>query len=198
MKMILASSSPRRKKLLQRLDYPFDIIIPDVDETILELENNPKQYCSYLAEMKTNDICQNYPHALVIGADTIVVLENKILNKPNDYFHAENMLEKLSGKTHQVYTGVSLKWMGNNIQHTFSERTIVTFRKLNKQDILHYIDTCPPYDKAGSYGIQDWSSVFVKNIKGCYDNVVGFPLSRFYLELQKLGINLLDSISDSS
>ena len=74
---------------------------------------------------------------------------------------------------------------------------MVTFRKLDKQDILHYIETYPPYDKAGSYGIQDWSAVFVKNIQGCYDNVVGLPLSRFYKELKKLGINLLDSISES-
>jgi septum formation protein len=72
---------------------------------------------------------------------------------------------------------------------------LVTFRTLDKQDILHYIETCPPYDKSGSYGIQDWSAVYVKNIQGCYDNVVGFPLSRFYYELKKMGINLLDPIS---
>ena len=197
MKMILASSSPRRKTLLQRLDYPFDIIPPDVDESILTSETNPEQYCTSLAEMKTNDISQQYPNALVIGADTIVVLENQILNKPNDSTEANNMLSMLSGKTHQVYTGVCLKWIENNIQHTFAEITLVTFRKLDKQEILHYIDTCPPYDKAGSYGIQDWSAVFVKNIQGCYDNVVGFPLSRLYQELKKQGINLLDSISES-
>ena len=108
------------------------------------------------------------------------------------------MLSTLSGQTHQVYTGVCLKRIENNIHHTFSEITMVTFRTLDKQDILHYIETCPPYDKAGSYGIQDWSAVYVKNIQGCYDNVVGFPLSRFYHELKKMGINLLDSNSESS
>ena len=197
MKMILASSSPRRKELLQHLDYPFDIIPPNVDESILTPNSSPEQYCIALAEMKAKDISQYYPHALVIGADTIVVLEKRILNKPDDRAQAENMLSMLSGKTHQVYTGVCLEWLGNNIQHTFAEITMVTFRKLNNQDILHYIKTCTPYDKAGSYGIQDWSSVFVKNIEGCYDNVVGFPISRFYQELKKLGINLLDSISES-
>ena len=197
MKVILASSSPRRKKLLQRLDYPFDIILPNVDESILAPDCNPEQYCITLAEIKTNDICQHYPHALVIGADTIVVLGDQILEKPDDSVNAENMLYMLSGKTHQVYTGVCLQWIESNIKHTFAEVTMVTFRKLNKQDILHYIEICPPYDKAGSYGIQDWSAVFVKNIQGCYDNVVGFPLSRFYTELKKLGINLLDSISES-
>jgi len=195
MKMILASSSPRRQELLQRLDYPFDIILPDVDESILSLESNPEQYCNSLAEMKTKDISQHYPFALVIGADTIVVLEDQILNKPDDSAHAENMLSRLSGKTHQVYTGVCLKWINNNIQHTFTETTLVTFRELDTQEINYYIETCPPYDKAGSYGIQDWSAVFVNNIQGCYDNVMGFPLSRFYQELKKLGINLLDSIS---
>ena len=196
--MILASSSPRRKKLLQRLDYPFDIILPDVDESILALGNNPEKYCITLAEMKTKNISQKYPQALVIGADTIVVLGGQILNKPDDRVQAENMLSMLSGQTHQVYTGVCLERMENNIHHTFSEITMVTFRTLDKQDILHYIETCPPYDKAGSYGIQDWSAVYVKNIQGCYDNVVGFPLSRFYHELKKMGINLLDSISESS
>ena len=198
MKMILASSSPRRKELLQRLDYPFDIILPDVDESILKLGSNPEKYCITLAAMKTKNISQQYPKALVIGADTIVVLEGQILNKPDDRVQAENMLSMLSGQTHQVYTGVCLKRMENNIHHTFSEITMVTFRTLDKQDILHYIETCPPYDKAGSYGIQDWSAVYVKNIQGCYDNVVGFPLSRFYHELKKMGINLLDSISESS
>ena len=198
MKVILASSSPRRQELLQRLDCPFDIILPDVDESILAPETNPEQYCTSLAEMKTKNISQKHPQALVIGADTIVVLGDQILNKPDDRVQAENMLSMLSGQTHQVYTGVCLERMENNIHHTFSEITMVTFRKLDKQDILHYIETCPPYDKAGSYGIQDWSAVYVKNIQGCYDNVVGFPLSRFYHELKKMGINLLDSISESS
>ena len=197
MKMILASRSPRRKELLHRLNYPFDIIFPNVDESILETNSKPKPYCICLAEMKANDISQHYPHALVIGADTIVVLEDKILNKPNDRVHAENMLEALSGKTHQVYTGICLQSIENNIQHTFTEITMVTFRKLDKEDILHYIAFYPPYDKAGSYGIQDWSAIFVENIQGCYDNVVGFPLSRFYQELKKLKINLLDTISQS-
>jgi septum formation protein len=198
MKMILASSSPRRKELLQRLDHPFEIILPDVDESLLELGSNPEKYCITLAEMKTKNISQKYPQALVIGADTIVVLGGQILNKPDDRVQAENMLSMLSGQTHQTYTGVCLKWMKNNIHHTFSEITMVTFRTLDKKDILHYIVSCPPYDKAGSYGIQDWSAVYVKNIQGCYDNVVGLPLSRFYHELKKMGINLLDSISESS
>ena len=178
MKFILASSSPRRRELLLRLQTPFDIILPDVDESIIPPDGSPETYCTALAELKANDISQHYPNNLVIGSDT--------------------MLQTLSGKTHHVYTGVCLKWADKNIHHLFAEITMVTFRELEERDINHYIESCPPYDKAGSYGIQDWSAVFVKEIKGCYDNVVGFPISRFYQELKKLGINLLDSLSEAS
>ena len=198
MKFILASSSPRRRELLLRLQTPFDIILPEVDESIIPPEGSPETYCTALAELKANDISQHYPNNLVIGSDTIVVLDNNIMGKPEDKAMAQNMLETLSGKTHHVYTGVCLKWADKNIHHLFAEMTMVTFRELPEADINHYIESCPPYDKAGSYGIQDWSAVFVKEIKGCYDNVVGFPISRFYEELKKLGINLLDSLSESS
>ena len=198
MKFILASSSPRRQELLLRLQTPFDIILPDVDESIIPPEGNPEIYCTSLAELKANDISQYYPNNLVIGSDTIVVLDNDIMGKPEDKAMAQNMLEKLSGKTHHVYTGVCLIWTDKNIYHHFAEITMVTFRELSEADINYYIKSCPPYDKAGSYGIQDWSAIFVKEIKGCYDNVVGFPISRFYEELKKLGINLLDSLSEAS
>jgi len=198
MKFILASRSPRRRALLLRLQTPFDIILPDVDESITPPEGSPETYCTALAELKANDISQHYTNNLVIGSDTIVVLDNKIMGKPENKAMAQNMLETLSGKTHHVYTGVCLKWADKNIHHLFAELTMVTFRELSEADINHYIKSCPPYDKAGSYGIQDWSAVFVKEIKGCYDNVVGFPISRFYEELKKLGINLLDSLSESS
>ena len=198
MKFILASSSPRRRELLLRLQTPFDIILPDVDESIIPPDGSPETYCTALAELKANDVSQHYPNNLVIGSDTIVVLDDQIMGKPDDKSQAQNMLESLSGRTHHVYTGVCLKWADKNIHHLFAEVTMVTFRELSEADINHYIESCPPYDKAGSYGIQDWSAVFVKEIKGCYDNVVGFPISRFYEELKKLGINLLDSLSEAS
>ena len=198
MKFILASSSPRRRELLLRLQTPFDIILPDVDESIIPPYGSPETYCTALAELKANDISQHYPNNLVIGSDTIVVLDNNIMGKPEDKAMAQNMLETLSGKTHHVYTGVCLKWAERNIHHLFAEITTVTFRELEERDINHYIESFPPYDKAGSYGIQDWSAVFVQEIKGCYDNVVGFPISCFYQELKKLGINLLDSLSEAS
>ena len=198
MKFILASSSPRRRELLLRLQTPFDIILPNVDESIIPPDGSPETYCTALAELKANDISQHYPNNLVIGSDTIVVLDDQIMGKPDDKSQAQKMLESLSGRTHHVYTGVCLKWADKNIHHLFAEITMVTFRELSEADINHYIESCPPYDKAGSYGIQDWSAVFVQEIKGCYDNVVGFPISRFYEELKKLGINLLDSLSEAS
>ena len=195
MKFILASSSPRRHNLLQRLHTQFDVILPNVDESITIADGNPESYCTALAELKANDISQHYSDELVIGADTIVVLGDEILGKPDDRAAAEYMLQTLSGETHQVYTGVCLKWGNKDINHLFAESTSVTFRELDEKDIIYYINTCPPYDKAGSYGIQDWSAVFVKEIRGCYDNGVGFPISRFYQELKNLGINLLDTNS---
>jgi len=196
MKFILASSSPRRRDLLLRLQIPFDIIPPDVDESTIVPDGNPEIYSTKLAEIKANDISQHYPNELVIGADTIVVQDDQIFGKPDNKTKAHNMLNILSGKTHQVYSGVCLKWVDLNIHHLFAEITTVTFRELDEKEIAHYIENCQPYDKAGAYGIQDWSAIFVKEIKGCYDNVVGFPISRFYQELKKLGINLLDTISE--
>jgi len=196
MKLILASSSPRRHELLLRLNRPFDIIPPDVDESLVPIDGSPEEYCQTLAVLKADCVSLNYPQTLVIAADTIVVVDGQILGKPVDKAQAIQMLETLSGKTHKVLTGVNFQWQEKGITHTFSELTSVTFRELDLTDINYYIDTCPPYDKAGSYGIQDWSAVFVENINGCYDNVVGFPLSQFYLELKKCGINLLDTISE--
>ena len=197
MKLILASSSPRRQKLLQRLNLPFNIILPNVNESALAKDRSPEKYCISLAEMKASNISQHYPNSMIIGADTIVVLDDQILGKPDNRIQAEAMLKTLSGKTHHVYTGVCLKWAEIKMHHLFAEISMVTFRELDERDIQYYIATCPPYDKAGSYGIQDWSTIFVERISGCYDNVVGFPLSRFYQELKKLGINLLDTISET-
>jgi len=126
MKFILASSSPRRRDLLHRLQTPFDIILPNVDESMIVPDGSPETYCTALAELKANDISQHYPNELVIGADTIVVLGDEILGKPNDKAAAEHMLQTLSGKTHQVYTGVCLKWTEQNIHHLFAEITTVT------------------------------------------------------------------------
>ena len=198
MKLILASSSPRRKQILERIGLKFEIIPPNIDESHLSVKMKPEEYCISLAKNKTMKISQYHPNALVIGADTIVSLNNNILNKPKDHINAKKMLSMLSGKTHQVHTGICMNWMEKNIRNSFNEVSQVTFRKLDEKEITYYIKNYKPYDKAGSYGIQGWSSLFVKNIQGCHDNIVGFPISRIHAELKKLDINLLDSISESA
>ena len=198
MKIILASHSPRRKQLLIRLGFKFDIIPSDIDESQISTKINAQEYCILLAKLKAEKISINYPNALIIGADTIVVIENQILNKPNNNIEAKNMLKMLSGKTHEVHTGVFIKCIEKNIQHSFNETSKVTFNEISEEEIIHYINTYKPFDKAGSYGIQDWSSIFVNKIMGCYDNIVGLPISRLYKEFKKLHINLLDSTLKNS
>jgi len=179
-KIVLASGSPRRKQLLKLLNVKFDIIIPEIDESHYRPDGSPESYCSLLANLKAENVSRNYPGSLVIGADTIVVLDGKIIGKPQDRSDACQMLAGLSGKTHTVLTAVVLKHPSENPDHTFVESTDVTFHHLAPNLIEYYVDNYAPYDKAGSYGIQDFSAVFVKSITGSYHNVVGFPISRVY------------------
>jgi len=190
MKLILASQSPRRKQILSRLNIPFGVIVSDVDESIFTSDGNPTDYAQELASIKCDDISKKYTDYLVVGADTIVILNDKIMGKPDDKQDAISMLKILSGNTHRVITAVSIQCTQNNINHTFYQQTGVTFRQIPSAYISTYVDSESPYDKAGSYGIQDWSAIFVEKINGCYDNVVGFPLSRFVLELEEISINL--------
>ncbi|MBT3300094.1 MAG: septum formation protein Maf [Candidatus Marinimicrobia bacterium] len=177
--IILASNSPRRKQLLEQIDLSFDIIPSKIYEDF-SIDLDPKAFAQHYAKAKACDLAKNYPNALVIGADTIVVFDGQILGKPKDEEDSVRMLSMLSGQTHAVITGVSLQWENEQISETFCESTKVTFRPLSKSDILHYIKIYQPFDKAGSYGIQDWFSVCVEKINGDFYNVMGFPLSAFY------------------
>ncbi|MBT5077421.1 MAG: septum formation inhibitor Maf [Candidatus Marinimicrobia bacterium] len=190
MKLILASQSPRRKQILSRLNISFGVIVSDVDESIFSTDGTPADHAMELASIKCEEVSRNYTDYLVVGADTIVILDGNIMGKPEDKQDAILMLETLSGNTHEVITAISIQYVQKNIIHTFFESTNVTFRQIPESHILTYVDSESPYDKAGSYGIQDWSAIFVEKINGCYDNVVGFPLSRFVFELKKIGINL--------
>ena len=188
LRIILASGSPRRKQLLEVLNINFNIILPDVDESLYLPEGSPEDYCSLLAGLKADNVSRNNSESLVIGADTIVVIGSKIIGKPTDKADAVQMLKELSGNTHTVHTAVALRMPSQHLNKTFVESTQVTFRDLSEQSINYYIDNHAPYDKAGSYGIQDFSAVFVKSLTGCYHNVMGFPISRFHFELSKLNI----------
>lgn len=176
--LVLASSSPRRKDILEKTNLEFYVrpsrIIEDYSISL-----NPLKMAEYWALQKARSIVPRQKNTIVIGADTIVDLEKKIMGKPTNPLEAEKMLKALSGRQHIVHTGVALRYEFLDKEVSFVESTKVYFYKLNDDWIDQYISKGMSLDKAGAYGIQDWSSIFVKKINGCYNNVVGFPLARF-------------------
>ena len=195
--IVLASQSPRRKVLLEQINLSFTVQPSKVEE-IIPPGQAPEEVAMDLASQKATDVSDDHANALIIGADTVVVLNNQFLGKPEDAEDAFSMLKKLSGQTHEVYTGVALLRTDENTKIAgrtrFYSCTHVTFDVLEDQEIIDYIQTGSPGDKAGSYGIQDdWGSVFVKEIQGDYYNVVGFPLNLFYREMKKFAPELLPS-----
>ena len=177
--IILASGSPRRKQLLEQIDLEFEVIPSQIYEDF-SLNLSPTDFVEYYAQEKAKDVANSYPDKWVIGADTIVVFESDTLGKPKNEKDSFQMLKRLSGNTHQVITGVSIQNIKQDISDSFHERTNVTFNTLSDNIINNYIKIYKPFDKAGSYGIQDWFSVCVNRIDGCFYNVMGFPLSSFY------------------
>lgn len=175
-RLILASSSPRRKMLLEQLGLTFDVVVSDIDER-LDASLPPEQIAERLAFEKAAAVAAAFPDALVIGADTIVVDERHILGKPKDAADAARMLAHLSGNTHCVMTGLAMI-STHSPQKTLirHETTQVKIAPLTAQDIEWYIQTGEPLDKAGAYGIQGKGAMFVEWIHGCYNNVVGLPL----------------------
>ena len=182
-KIILASVSPRRRNLLKQIGVKFDVIPSSIKEDS-SLKLSAQKFVEFYAKEKAKNVSKKYPHSLVIGADTVVVFNELILGKPGSFDEACTMLSTLSGNTHSVYTGVSLQLTNKSISHTFHAQTQVTFNKLTNEEIEFYIKNYKPYDKAGSYGIQDWFSICVEKIDGCYFNVMGLPLNRLYTELK--------------
>jgi len=185
MKFILASKSPRRKEILKRISLDFKVINSNIDESIVPIDMVPYKYSIKLAELKAEKISIKNPNYTVIGADTIVSINNQILNKPKDFSEARAMLNLLNGRIHEVITGVSLKNQSLNIDKSFYDVSFVSFYKLSNNEISNYINNYKPFDKAGSYGIQDYAGLFIKEIKGSYDNIVGFPISKFYQVIKK-------------
>lgn len=187
MRIILASQSPRRKKLLQQLGFSFDVIPSTVDE--FSTTKDPVQLVEELAYRKAKDVANRNADSLIIGADTIVVKDKQILGKPKDRMEASKTLNILSNTQHSVYTGVAIVSTDKNLNvlksSNFSVLTNVYFSKLEQNEIEAYIDTGSPMDKAGSYGIQDdWGAAFVEKIEGDFYNVIGLPLNKLYNELK--------------
>lgn len=174
MKIILASASPRRQELLKYIVPDFDIIPADIDETLPDDISSDKA-AEYLAVKKAEHISEQYLDNLVIGSDTVVIIGGEILGKPSDKADAERMLHKLSGQVHTVVTGVCLSMNGRS--ESFSKETKVRFYPLTDKEILDYISTGEPMDKAGAYGIQGFGSVLIEGIEGDFFNVMGLPVA---------------------
>ncbi|QHL86389.1 septum formation protein Maf [Nibribacter ruber] len=182
--VILASNSPRRKELLTNLGIPFEVRIKEVDETYSP-DLVKAEVAEFLAAHKATAYQEDLlPNEVLITADTIVCLDDKVLNKPYDHAEATRMLNHLSGRSHEVYTGVCL--MSSEKSLVFSDVTTVHFRELTREEIDFYINNYKPFDKAGSYGAQDWlGMVGIERIEGSYFNVMGLPVHRLYEELLK-------------
>lgn len=189
MKIVLASQSPRRRQLLGQMGLEFTTQSPEIDESAFH-GRDAQDLVETLSREKARWVArQQTPDTLVIGADTVVVLDGAILGKPRDGAEAEAMLAALSGRDHQVFTGVTL-CQGDRIL-TQAEETQVTFRPLTGQEIRQYVSTGEPMDKAGSYGIQGYGCLLVEGIRGDYFNVVGLPVCRLGRMLARFGIEPL-------
>lgn len=181
-KVILASQSARRRELIQYIFDDFEVIPSDADET--PPEGVDAEYIpEILAVRKAADVAKDHPDALVIGCDTVVILDGEIFGKPKSVEEAFLMLKRLSGRTHEVVSGVCLSFGGKTM--SFTQKTKVTFYQLSDEDILRYISESSPLDKAGSYGIQDRGGLFVKSLEGDHYNVIGFPIARLKIELER-------------
>ena len=202
MKLLLASQSPRRRQLLAQLGYPLECISLDVDEHVPDgipaAEIAEMLACRKAAAFDLSTSNFQFPISddiVLVAADTVVVLDDQPLGKPASRQQAIDMLHALSGRHHSVYTGVCLRPLTQTIKqssnqaiiHHFSERTDVHFRPLTDDEIIHYVDTYKPFDKAGAYGIQEWIGMIgISRIDGCYYNVMGLPLAALYSHLQTL------------
>jgi len=192
-KIILASASPRRRELLKQIGLEFQVLVSDVEEKVttdipyLVVEQLSAQKAGAVArklETESAEGADKREPVLVIGADTIVACDGQILGKPHHKQEAVQMLQKLQGRSHQVYTGVTLIY-GEKIQ-TFHETTEVEFYPMTNEEITAYVETADPLDKAGAYGIQGFCARYIKGIAGDYNNVVGLPVGRLYQEMKRL------------
>lgn len=188
--IILASASPRRRELMENLGLSFQVHSADVDESILE-GSVPEEVVRSLALKKANEVAHQYTEGLIIGSDTIVVLDDVILGKPVDDEDALRMLMALQGKTHAVYSGIAVIDAATGKNISGCEKTLVSFRTIDETEARRYIATGEPEGKAGAYAIQGLGAVFVREIQGDYFNVVGLPLFQLSSMLKTFGLNVI-------
>jgi len=183
-RLILASASPRREQLLKQIGLDFEVIPSNFDESRV-CTSNPTESAQQAAIAKAKAVAKKLSEGIVIGADTIVVYAGEVMGKPKDQSDAVRMLKQLSGKKHEVITGVALVNARDNREYVWSESTLVWFRKLSDMEIKKYVESGQPMDKAGAYGIQGRAAAFVEKIDGCYFNVVGLPLASLVAKLKR-------------
>jgi len=183
-RLLLASASPRRREILENLGFEFEILPSNVDESEVPW-NDPVKSAKLLAEIKAVDAQMTRPRKTIIAADTIVLCDGQVMGKPGSPEEAKEMLVALSGRMHEVVTGIALI-ATPNIRIIEAESTRVFFRELRPEEISRYIETGEPFDKAGAYAIQGYASAFIEKIEGCYFNVVGLPVSRLFGMFRRL------------
>lgn len=184
--LILASASPRRNELLRQLHLDFDVIPSDASETHFD-HLTPAETAKQNAWLKAASVAKNHPKQLVLGADTLVCLNNEVFGKPKNLNDARRMLQQLQGKTHWVVTGVCLLRLRPHYNATFADTTQVTFRQLSDDEINRYLELMNPLDKAGAYAIQEHGGRLVASLDGSFSNVVGLPLEKLGHELKRFG-----------
>jgi septum formation protein len=180
MRLLLASTSPRRQELLRQAGFDFEVHPSHIVEEIQPGER-PEEFARRAAREKAMHVAAfSPPGSFVLGADTVVVIDGEMLGKPSDLEDATRMLRLLSGRTHQVHTGICLVRAPDEIEALKHETTLVTFRELDEEEIRCYVESGEPMDKAGAYAVQGLASKFVNRISGCYSNVVGLPVALLY------------------
>ena len=189
--IILASASPRRRELLSQAGIPFEVLPGNVEEDLARLGGSPAEKAMQLACEKAGSVADGCAKGLVLGADTIVVVDGSIFGKPSDEADARRMLKELSGREHSVITGLALIDTRSGESRTCYEETTVRFARLADNEIDAYIRTGEPFDKAGAYAVQGRGALLVEGIEGCYSNVVGLPLMRLRRLLEEFGLNPL-------
>lgn len=185
-KIVLASKSPRRKMMLEQLGLEFEVAVSDYDEDMAAL-NDPYELAEFLAFKKAEAVAKNYENALIIGADTFTILENKFIGKPKDKDEARKILKNFSGKNHKVITGLAIIDTKSQQAIKLTGEAIIKFRDLDDREIEDYIETGEPLDAAGGYNMTDHGATLIESVSGDYYVVVGFPLSKLYSELRKMG-----------
>jgi septum formation protein len=180
MRLLLASTSPRRQELLRQAGFDFEVHPSHIAEEIQPGER-PEEFARRAAREKAMHVAASSPPgSFVLGADTVVVIDGEMLGKPSDLEDATRMLRLLSGRTHQVHTGICLVRAPDEVEALKHETTLVTFRELDEEEIRRYVESGEPLDKAGAYAVQGLASKFVTRISGCYSNVVGLPVALLY------------------